>query len=262
MNINRNNLTTFTILLMLFWLFGCNQMSSSERLINAQKAFNAQDLNSAKKEINRIEKGSEEYLAARDLLHKIENLEKEKIEQIKRKLQAEADNRKAEADNRKKIKHEKALLTDQSVLLKIGQRHNDLRKQMKNYYVTKEDLNVLQTDIIRLESLKFIYNDSKSPTENRLFRQASILQKKLRDTLKPAFASVMEEIFVKSGIDVKVVSIGNTLRVEYVLMSWPLVYQFQNESKLGSLAKVNGFSKIIYTDGFESSLGETWTVKL
>ena len=40
--------------------------------------------------------------------------------------------------------------------------------------------------------------------------------------------------------------------------SYPLVYKFQNEMKINDQARVFGFKKIIYTDGYD----ETWTVDL
>lgn len=45
-------------------------------------------------------------------------------------------------------------------------------------------------------------------------------------------------------------------------MSQPLVYKFQNEIKLDEQAEKLGFTKLVYTNGFESALGQTWTVDL
>ncbi|APP86436.1 hypothetical protein BI317_22170 [Xanthomonas hortorum pv. gardneri] len=62
-------------------------------------------------------------------------------------------------------------------------------------------------------------------------------------------------------MDVKVTASGakkDQLRLRYVLMSQPLVYKFQNEMKINDQARVFGFKKIIYSDGYD----ETWTVDL
>jgi hypothetical protein len=45
-------------------------------------------------------------------------------------------------------------------------------------------------------------------------------------------------------------------------MSQPLVYKFQNEIKVNEQASKLGFTKLVYTNGFESELGNTWTIDL
>jgi hypothetical protein len=66
-------------------------------------------------------------------------------------------------------------------------------------------------------------------------------------------------------MDVKARALGKEkkqLRIVYALMSQPLVYKFQNEIKLNEQATKVGFSKLVYTNGFESRFGQTWTVDL
>jgi hypothetical protein len=68
---------------------------------------------------------------------------------------------------------------------------------------------------------------------------------------------------IKQHIRVKAIGGGNkTLRLTYALMSKPLVYKFQNEIKLDEQARDAGFSKLVFTKGFDSSLGQTWTINL
>ncbi len=79
------------------------------------------------------------------------------------------------------------------------------------------------------------------------------------------YASSLSEIFIKSGMDVEVSATGREkkrLRISYALMSQPLIYKFQNEIKIQSQAAPLGFTQIVYTNGFESSMGKTWTVEL
>ncbi len=45
-------------------------------------------------------------------------------------------------------------------------------------------------------------------------------------------------------------------------MSQPLVYRFQNDMRLSEKAKTFGFDRLIYTNGFSSDLGSTWTINL
>jgi len=45
-------------------------------------------------------------------------------------------------------------------------------------------------------------------------------------------------------------------------MSQPLVYKFENQMKLDAQARKLGFSKIVYTNGLQRTVGKTWTIDL
>lgn len=114
--------------------------------------------------------------------------------------------------------------------------------------------------------LKVDYLDGGvTPEEKALGRKAAALGPKVETQARQIYASSLEETFVKSNIDAKVRTQGvdkKLLRVTYVLMSQPLVYRFQNELKLDEQARTFGFDRLVYSNGFESDLGKTWTVKL
>jgi hypothetical protein len=77
--------------------------------------------------------------------------------------------------------------------------------------------------------------------------------------VRSLYASSLEQQFVKRGFDIEVSAKGTDLRLKYALMSKPLVYKFANEWNLADMAANYGFTRLVYTNGFASSLGETWT---
>ena len=45
-------------------------------------------------------------------------------------------------------------------------------------------------------------------------------------------------------------------------MSNVFVYKLRNDGGIENIAKEVGFNKIIFTNGFQSSLGQSWTINL
>lgn len=84
-------------------------------------------------------------------------------------------------------------------------------------------------------------------------REKSLLEKRRRA------ADILETTFLDAGRDVYVKSEGKelrTLRVKYILMSRPLVYKFQQDYKTRETLRDLGFTKLIFTDGYN----DTWTM--
>ena len=143
----------------------------------------------------------------------------------------------------------------------IESRLKENAEKLKKYYGTADQVKEATTDLIKLAVVKGLYEDSKAKEEKSLSGRADSLIAKVSQQQRALYASTAEEIFVKNGMDVKVTASGakkDQLRLKYVLMSQPLVYKFQNEMKINDQARVFGFKKIIYTDGYD----ETWTVDL
>ena len=102
---------------------------------------------------------------------------------------------------------------------------------------------------------------SDKKEEKGLGTRADALMTRVSQQQREVFASATEEVFIKSGMDIKVTVAGakkEQLRLKYVLMSQPLVYKFQNDAKLPEQARFLGFRKIVYSDGYD----ETWSVDL
>jgi len=134
-------------------------------------------------------------------------------------------------------------------------------ERLKEYYGTADQIKEATADLIQLAVVKGLYKESNVKEEKSLSSRADLLIAKVSQQQRALYASAAEEIFVKNGMDVKVSASGakkDQLRLKYVLMSQPLVYKFQNEMKINHRARLFGFKKIIYTDGYD----ETWTVDL
>ena len=143
----------------------------------------------------------------------------------------------------------------------IESRLKDNGERLKKYYGTSDQVKQATDDLIKLAVIKGLYENSRDKAEKSLSIHADALIQKVSKHQRAIFASAAEEIFVKNGMDVRVRAAGaksDQLRLQYALMSQPLVYKFQNEMKFPSQAKLFGFKKIIYTDGYD----ETWTVNL
>lgn len=164
-----------------------------------------------------------------------------------------ATNTVADAENTRKL------------LADIEHRLNSNTKHLKKYYATREQVQQASTDSWKLVLLKAQYNLVKADSLQEFMAKISKLLPKVQRQARSLYRSSLEEIFVKNGLNIDVITTGSegkTLKVSYVLMSQPLVYKFQNEFKIQDQASSFGFRKIIYTNGFESSLGQTWTADL
>jgi len=134
-------------------------------------------------------------------------------------------------------------------------------EHLKKYYGTSSQVKQATTDLVKLAVIKGLYEKSGKKEEKNLGTRATTLILRVSQQQRTIYASATEEIFVKSGMDVKVTAKKkkkDQLTLKYVLMSKPLVYKFQNEVKLSDQARVLGFKKIIYSDGYNTS----WTVDL
>jgi hypothetical protein len=161
------------------------------------------------------------------------------------------------------VKPDPAALLAQSktTVDEIESRLKENAEKLKKYYGTVDQVKEATADLIKLAVVKGLYEESKVKEEKYLSGRADSLIAKVSQQQRALYASTAEEIFVKNGMDVKVTASGtrkDQLRLKYVLMSQPLVYKFQNEMKINDQARVFGFKKIIYTDGYD----ESWTVDL
>ncbi|MFT3800803.1 MAG: hypothetical protein QM766_06230 [Burkholderiaceae bacterium] len=159
----------------------------------------------------------------------------------------------------------KVLAEQTKTVTEIERRLKDNTERLKKYYASADQVKQASTDIIRLALIKGTYADSKESDQKALGRRAARLLLQVEQQARMLYASSLEEVFVKSGMDAQVSATGKDkrrLRISYALMSQPLFYKFQNEIKIGRQAAPLGFTQIVHTNGFESSLGKTWTVDL
>jgi hypothetical protein len=160
----------------------------------------------------------------------------------------------------------KRVADDKQTIDRIEQRLRDNRESLKKYYAAKDKIEQAQDDLIQLAVFVAIYSSEKAPKQGKgLSERARSLGAQVEQQRRELYASMMEQIFIKQGMDVRVTARGKEkeqLHISYALMSRPLIYQFRNEASLETGARSFGFKKIIFTNGFDSSIGSTWTVDL
>jgi hypothetical protein len=216
------------------------KMSPAEHLSTAKKSIELKNFVAAKTHLDAIPEESPEFADVETLKHEV--AEKQKKQQLENKL-----------------------TSDDVKLKEMDKRIGELRTKLNKSYATTDDVHGLMQDVILLTVVKSAYESGKSDIEKRIHAKTTTLLPKAQLTLREAYASSVEEIFIKTGMDARVRAVGEakkTIRITYALMSQPLIYKFQNEIKIDDQAKNVGFSKLVYTNGFESSLGKTWTVSL
>ncbi len=219
------------------------KMSPAEHLSAAKKSVEQKNVIATRVHLDAIPKESSEFAGA----------------EILRKEVAE------EQERQKRQEHEARLTSDNYTLKRMDEKLNDLRGKFNKYYATMNDVNGLTQDVFWLTATKVAHENAKSDAEKRLHAKSAALLPIAQLTLREAFASSLEEAFIKTGMNAQVKAAGKgkkTLRITYALMSRPLIYRLQNEIKIDTGAKNAGFSKLIFTNGFESLLGETWTINL
>ena len=135
------------------------------------------------------------------------------------------------------------------------------RAHLKTYYADTDDAQSAANELAELHGVeqRHAHGDAKGKA---LAQQAKALHTQLAVVARQIYASALEHGYVKNGFDWKVRANGTELRLTYALMSKPLVYKLQNESQIDVSAKQYGFTRIVYTNGFESALGMTWTEKI
>ena len=159
-----------------------------------------------------------------------------------------------------------SIAEDSATLEEIEKRISKNDKSLKTHYGSPSQLEQSQKDIVKLAIFKVEYLDNaKNEKEKALGKKAFTVGKKVEAQARQIYTSMMEEAFIKKGIDARVSALGanrEQMRISYVLMSQPMVYKFQNELDLDEKAKSFGFKKLVYSNGIEGDLGKTWTVDL
>ncbi len=158
------------------------------------------------------------------------------------------------------------LKDDQNRIVNIDASVRDVEQSLTKYYGTRRQLEELKQLKETATVIRSNYQQNGTIQDHRnLSNKAAALVSRIEIVSRKVFASSLEEEFIKRGMDIRVSASGGDhklLRIRYALMSQPLVYKFQNEFNLPVIARDLQFQKLIYTNGFESSLGETWTVDL
>ena len=131
------------------------------------------------------------------------------------------------------------IASDSETIKQVEQRIKENQELLKKYYATSESVNKAAADVLLLSVTKTMYSGGKTKEEKELNQRASKLLPQAQQQVRELYASSVEEIFVKSGMDVQVRAAGgdkSQLSIVYALMSQPLVYKFQNEMSVHEMS--------------------------
>jgi len=157
--------------------------------------------------------------------------------------------------------HARQMVQDTRLVDGVRDHINQSRDRLKHYYATADEVQQAAGELTDLTAVAV--NHAQGDGKERVLAQkARALIPSLAQQTRLLYASALEERYVKNGFDIAVRVNGTELLLTYALMSKPLVYKLQNESSLTGQAANYGFTRIVYTNGFESSLGMTWTQTL
>jgi hypothetical protein len=163
--------------------------------------------------------------------------------------------------NDPELKKHLQLPQDKKYLAEVEARIKEYREKQKKFYPTEAGVKIITEDIARLVLVQSSYEKSDSPTEKNLYSQAQKLSGHIDLFAREMYAKFMEGQMMEKSVGMKIEAAGDgkkILAIKYVLMSDVMVYQLRNNGGIDNQAKVYGFEKIIFTDGYKHK----WTVKL
>jgi len=143
--------------------------------------------------------------------------------------------------------------------------YNETQSSLKQYYASRADVAKNTESTAFAKQMIETYKADQSQTASTITKKSRELLPKLEKQFRILFASTLEDSNMKNGLNMTVKATGSdakTLTMKYALMSKTLVYQLQNEHNIDDSAKAAGFKNLVMTNGFESSLGQTWTIDL
>lgn len=151
--------------------------------------------------------------------------------------------------------------TDSEILVEIETRLNKYQKRLKGYYPDDDMLKTLSEDAVKLVIFETSYAKPENETQKKTLSKAKSLRPKVEVLRRTVYAKTIERAMLDKGFNTEVQAKGankQVLEYKYALMSKALVYKLSNEGRTLESARNAGFTKLIFTDGFNSS----WTYDL
>jgi hypothetical protein len=151
--------------------------------------------------------------------------------------------------------------TDSEILAKIETRLNEYQKKLKGYYPNDDMLKTLSEDAVKLVILEAGCAKPENEIQKKTLSKAKSLRPRVEVLRRDVYAKTLERAMLDKGFNTEVQAKGankQVLEYKYALMSKALVYKLSNEGRTLESAKNARFTKLIFTDGFNSS----WTYDL
>ena len=155
---------------------------------------------------------------------------------------------------------------DPAIRAKENAEHLKAAKEaLKNYQPKGPNRMYGNLDKARAE-LQLIPSDSKEYQEAIKLQREIDRREQERESAAQAegrasYADTLETTYLKQNMDVTVTVSGpenTTIKLKYVLMSRPMVYNLTNDSSVMGNLRTLGFKKVIFTDGYFN----TWNFDL
>lgn len=141
----------------------------------------------------------------------------------------------------------------------IENRYKDNEEFIKKYYSSNTQLNKFNEDYLWILALNATSKVKNNNISSEMIKKVKNLKPKLEIQARKMYASTLEHKMMDAGQDMSFSAKGNenkTLYIKWILMGKATAYKFNQE--ISETAKGYGFTKIIYSDGYN----ETWTYDL
>lgn len=151
--------------------------------------------------------------------------------------------------------------TDESSINDTARFIKDTKKELTKYYPSDDTARSLGQHKTAMVEIAARYDGSKDKPLNALGAKAQSLFKELQTLARLVYAKGMEREMMDKGISMRISAYGannTTLQVKYVLLTDAFVYQMRNKAHIDDQARALGFSKVVFTDGYDT----TYTMKL
>ncbi|MDD5154305.1 MAG: hypothetical protein PHR03_06530 [Desulfovibrionales bacterium] len=146
--------------------------------------------------------------------------------------------------------------TDSEILAEIENRLNEYQRKLKGYYPNDDMLKTLSEDVVKLVILETGYTRPENETQKKTLAKAKLLRLRVEVLKRDVYAQTLERAMLDKGFNTEVRAKGankQVLEYKYALMSKALAHKLSNEGRTLESAKNMGFTKVIFTDGFNSS---------
>jgi len=120
----------------------------------------------------------------------------------------------------------------------------------------------------QVAAIRAKFKSAQAAADDKRKKTAAAEQKKqededrqTRETVRRALAASTQDGMLRQGYDMKISAVGpehRILRIEWVLMNRPAIYQMIHAPSFWDSLREDGFTKVIATDGYD----QTWTWKL
>lgn len=150
---------------------------------------------------------------------------------------------------------------DMETLAQIEKRLAEYQAQLKKYYPDYPMRMTIQSDALILNGLEGAYSKSSEPDQKKFYSKIKVLKPKVEALQRVAYAMDVEKRSKDQGINADINAKGDRKQIfeyKFILMNSALAHQIANGGDVMANAKGLGFTKMVFTDGYNG----TWSYNL